>query len=81
MDWLETVNDPLIVVRAIHFTATAVTAGSMLCFSGLPWQSLHWVQWVRPPLLRGCKASVSHGSAWQLPRSQARSGFCWRPRP
>lgn len=30
MDWLETVNDPLIVVRAIHFTATAVTAGSML---------------------------------------------------
>lgn len=30
MDWLGTVNDPLIVVRAIHFTATAVTAGSML---------------------------------------------------
>lgn len=30
MDGLETVNDPLIIVRAIHFTATAVTAGTLI---------------------------------------------------
>ncbi|ABE64983.1 copper resistance D (plasmid) [Nitrobacter hamburgensis X14] len=82
MDWLETVNDPLIVVRAIHFTATAVTAGSMLfrvavaepaLGSGAPataarMQSLS-VAWI------GLAIAAVSGAIWVLLEAAAMSGL------
>lgn len=82
MDWLRTANDPLIVIRALHFAATAVTAGTLIFRVVVAEPALHSAAAapvVRKKTLRvawtGLAIATASGVIWVLLQAAAMSGL------
>jgi putative copper resistance protein D len=87
MDWLgDGVNGPLVVVRAVHFAATAITAGSLIFRAAVAEPALRSAEAaasvVRRQTLRVCWISLAIATAsgviWVLLQAAAMSGLSLR---
>ncbi len=86
MDWLGTANDPLIVIRAIHFAATTITAGTLIFRAVVAEPALRSVGAaalvIRTQILRvariGLAIATASGMIWVLLQAAAMSGLSFR---
>ena len=83
MDWLGTANDPLIVIRAIHFAATTITAGTLIFRAVVAEPALRSAEAaasvIQTQILRvawiGLAITAVSGAIWVLLEAAAMSGL------
>ena len=75
----DAVNVSLVVIRAIHFAATAITAGVLIFRAVVAEPAPDSAGAARVVVM--AQLFVPHGSASQSPWHPVRSGSCCRPQP
>jgi putative copper resistance protein D len=87
MDWLgDGVNGPLAIVRAVHFAATAITAGALIFRAVVAEPALRFAR-VAAPVVRtqiprvawvGLAVATASGALWVLIEAAAMSGLSFK---
>jgi len=84
MDWLgDGVNGPLVIVRAVHFAATAITAGSLIFRAAVAEPTLRLARvaatgvqmQIRRVAWIGLAVAMASGALWVFMEAAAMSGF------
>jgi putative copper resistance protein D len=87
MDWLgDGMNAPLVIVRAVHFAATAITAGALIFRAVVAEPALRFAR-VAAPVVRtqiprvawiGLAVATASGALWVLIEAAAMSGLSFK---